>query len=472
MNEVIIDGINYVPKQEAEETPVEIFRIGIGITTHNRNKECQKCLEQITKLTPNAKIVVVDDASTTPFLGATFRFENNVGISRAKNKCLELLDGCEHIFLFDDDCYPLVENWWKPYVDSPEPHLMYLFYKFSNGLICENAHVIFDDGYLRAESHPRGCMLYFEKRVLDVVGGFDTDFNVWGNEHVELSNRIFNAGLTTFKFADVSGSHDLIYSADEANAITRSVDTKKRLEYLEKNKRLLEEKINNCGYCEYREKKDVVLTVFFNSQPDPQRKVSWAADTLLLKPLIDSCKLNAAELVIINDCFDFGENAPCGINPLWQRWISYYQYLRAHKEIDKVFLVDATDVEMLKNPFPLMEDKIYVGSEPSYVGTNTWLIANHKKPNEVEFIENNKNKVLLNAGLLGGKREDILEICHKMVALWATNQSCKENSNSMSDMALFNKVCYSMGNKILFGDSINTEFKKKETNDFSWFRHK
>jgi len=471
MNEVIIDGINYVPKPEAEETPVEILRIGIGITTHNRNKECQKCLEQITKLTPNAKIVVVDDASTTPFLGATFRFENNVGISRAKNKCLELLDGCEHIFLFDDDCYPLVENWWKPYVDSPEPHLMYLFYKFSNGLICEKAHVIYDDSYLRAESHPRGCMLYFERRVLDVVGGFDTEFEVWGNEHVELSNRIFNAGLTTFKFADVSESHDLIYSADEYNEIQRTLDVKTREKYLEKNKELLKQKINNKGYCEYRQLKNVVLTVFFNSQPDPQRKKIWEAEEKLLEPLRKSCIKNEAELIIINDCFDFGEYAPCCINPLFQRWVSYYQYLRAHKEIDKVFLVDATDVEMLKNPFPFMEDKIYVGSERNFVGSNKWLVDNHKKENEVEFIENNRDKVTLNAGLLGGKSRDIIEICHKIISLWIENQSTA-NDNSFTDMALFNRAVRQMSDKIVFGDSINTEFRKQEKNDFSWFRHK
>lgn len=60
---------------------------------------------------------------------ATYRFEENVGIARHKNKCLELLAdaGCEHLFLFDDDAYPLVEDWWRPYVDSPEPHLMRIF---------------------------------------------------------------------------------------------------------------------------------------------------------------------------------------------------------------------------------------------------------------------------------------------------------------------------------------------------------
>ena len=276
MEEVVINGVKYYPNIT--------IKIGVGITTHNRLKECQKCFEEIKRLTPNAKIVVVDDASIVPFPNATFRFDKNVGINKAKNKCLELLDDCDHIFLFDDDCYPLVENWWKPYVDSPELHLMYLFYKFKSGIVCENAHVIYDDGYLRAESHPRGCMLYFDRRVLDIVGGFDSDFEIWGNEHVELSNRIFNAGLTTFKFSDVSNSHDLIYSADEENAIERTINVSVRDKCLAKNRELLKEKINNKGYCEYRELKDIVLTVFFNSEKDPQRKTNWLADKAILKP--------------------------------------------------------------------------------------------------------------------------------------------------------------------------------------------
>ncbi|EUA60279.1 putative phage protein [Mycobacteroides abscessus 1948] len=45
----------------------------------------------------------------------------------AKNRCIaELMDlGCDHLFLADDDVWPTVDEWWKPYVESPEPHLSF-----------------------------------------------------------------------------------------------------------------------------------------------------------------------------------------------------------------------------------------------------------------------------------------------------------------------------------------------------------
>src|SRR5690606_10124331 len=95
--DVVIDGVRYTPGS----------RIGVGITTHNRPEIFAKTLAEMRKhLPPGAKLVVVDDASKEPVAEADYRFEENAGIARAKNKCLELLDGCEHIFLFDDDCYP------------------------------------------------------------------------------------------------------------------------------------------------------------------------------------------------------------------------------------------------------------------------------------------------------------------------------------------------------------------------------
>ena len=102
--------------------------IGIAITTRNRRDIFQKTYAEIKRFAPsNSVLVVVDDASSVPCPEATFRFEQNVGIARAKNKCFELLykAGCEHFFLFDDDCYPKCEDWYRPYVESREPHLNY-----------------------------------------------------------------------------------------------------------------------------------------------------------------------------------------------------------------------------------------------------------------------------------------------------------------------------------------------------------
>jgi len=81
-------------------------RIGIAISTCNRYDIFKRCYDEVKRFAPlNSVIVVVDDASDKPVPEATFRFNQNVGIARVKNKCFELLydEGCEHFFLFDDD---------------------------------------------------------------------------------------------------------------------------------------------------------------------------------------------------------------------------------------------------------------------------------------------------------------------------------------------------------------------------------
>lgn len=195
--------------------------IGIGITTHNRPDLLARALEAHEKHLPEgATLVVVDDASETPAERADFRFERQAGIARAKNKCLELLvdAGCEHLFLFDDDTWPEADDWWKPYVESAEPHLMYTF----------AAERLSEADGVAEYPGPNGVMLYVERRVLDKVGGMDPRFGIWGHEHISWSDRIFSAGLTTFRYQDIADHDDLIYACDERERIEQTVPRRVR----------------------------------------------------------------------------------------------------------------------------------------------------------------------------------------------------------------------------------------------------
>lgn len=188
--------------------------IGIAVTTYNRNEITKVTLSNIKKFLPEgAKLIVVDDGSDKPFPNADYTFKENVGTPIAKNKCLELLydAGCNHIFLFDNDCYPVVENWHIPYIESPENHLNYTFkYDYEE----KKGH--------KVHSSPNGCMMYFNKKVIDVVGGIDLGFKKYGHWHGAYSNRIHNAGLTSFPFMDVIDSYNLFYSMDEWEGIQTS----------------------------------------------------------------------------------------------------------------------------------------------------------------------------------------------------------------------------------------------------------
>ena len=229
-------------------------KIGIGITTRNRYDVFKNSYQIIKEKSPSDfKIVVVDDASSEIVQEATFRFEENVGVATAKNKCFELLDDCEHIFLFDDDTYPLVEDWWKPYIESKEPHLMYTFQNFIGSEIrVDGCEIMYHDEFLIGYSHPRGCLLYFHHKTLETIGGMDTDFGKWGYEHLDISNRIFNAGLTKCRYGDIPNSNTLIFSMDENQLVSSSVANSLRGEYIKKYKKLLNENYLTTKYCKYK----------------------------------------------------------------------------------------------------------------------------------------------------------------------------------------------------------------------------
>lgn len=228
------------------------MRIGIGISTHNRYGIFKTTYKNIKKFAPlGAKIVVVDDASDVPVKEATFRFDKNQGIAKTKNKLLELLDDCKHVFLFDDDTHPVIDNWWKPYVESPEPHLMYIFEHFKSRQLGDTK-VIFEDIEHKAYTHPRGCMLYIDSSILPVVGGFDEEYARWGFEHVDYSNRIYNNRLTSFRFQDVQGSEHFFYSADEHEAVSSTVTGVERSRYLESMRPKFKASYKSDKFCAYK----------------------------------------------------------------------------------------------------------------------------------------------------------------------------------------------------------------------------
>lgn len=182
--------------------------IGVGITTHNRRALALATIDHWRALLPEgARLVVVDDGSDEPLPGADHRFEIPAGVARAKNRCLALLDGCEHIFLADDDVWPTSPDWWRPYAAAPVPHLMHLW----------RGTVLHNDGALIARSHPQGCLLYVRRNALDRVGGMRPEFGRYGREHLEWSQRIHAAGLTPWPYMGVAGTSDIWHAMDEAH---------------------------------------------------------------------------------------------------------------------------------------------------------------------------------------------------------------------------------------------------------------
>jgi glycosyltransferase involved in cell wall biosynthesis len=225
------------------------MHIGIGITTYNRPELLAQTLDEFERFRPpNAKLVVVDDGSDDPMFD-TFHFPQSRGVAAAKNKCLELLEDCEHIFLFDDDTYPIVDNWWEPYIESHEPHLMY---QFTGGPDHWPITEMGRTDELSWYDKPRGCMLYVESWVVrGTVGGLHVAFGRHGYEHEDWSRRIHTAGLTCYAFADVTTKNFHCMDEDSTNISSLPSEAKQAWRQVDPSRLPL--------YAEYREQPIPVL---------------------------------------------------------------------------------------------------------------------------------------------------------------------------------------------------------------------
>lgn len=273
---VIIDGIEYIPTEN------RILKVGIAISTHQRPEVLKRAIEQHMKYLPaGALVVVIDDgskpAAAVPDGVQLLRHETSLGIVASKNASLSaLMDaGCEHLFLWDDDAWPIADGWYLPYIESPEPHLAYQFLDLAGRNKLNDIAALYRDEQHVAYTGQRGVMLYYHRSAIEKVGGFDPVYGRGMYEHSDLALRIHNAGLTTWAYADVTGSEKFIHSLDEHEAVERSVPRPDRQALVERNVKIHNERRDAgfTGYVEYRQQRDVVITTLLTSQPDASAQV-------------------------------------------------------------------------------------------------------------------------------------------------------------------------------------------------------
>lgn len=456
---ITVDGIDYAPVRDNS--------VGVAITSHNRPEVLAETLAAFAKYSPNIPIVVVDDGSDVPVVASctVVRHNTPVGIAQAKNRCLsELMKlGVQHLFLFDDDTRPVCDDWWRPYVDSPEPHLQHSWTHFTNGRQVEKMAVLHQDANLIAYSWSMGCMLYLTADVVKGVGGMRPAFGAAMHEHIEYSKRICNAGLTSFPFQDVPNSHDLFDARDRTQTVKSSIKIPDRRQLLARNDELLAGYSDSSDFQPYGHR-DIVLTCLFTGQPDPQRKAHMKSDPRLADTLLSS--LDGQDVVVLCDFptqHDQFVRVETSHSPYIQRWISYRQYLIQHPEVRFVWCVDATDVESLQNPFTLMQaGTLYCGWENQIVGCD-WMRHHHSA--SLPWIDANADRTLLNAGVVGADRDTMLTFINRLLGAWAENQS-----DAAGDMGYFNRAAYSL--KPVTGPRITTVFKTNQPTDWSLWRHK
>ena len=143
-----------------------------------------------------------------------------------------------------------------------------------------------------------------------------------------------------------------------------------------------------------------------------------------------------------------------------------------------MFITDGTDVQMLNNPFTEMETgRLYIGDEAEKTACE-WLIKHHPHKLIQEFIKQNENKVLLNAGLLGGDVELVMLFINKLLSFYFYSTSDSHFNPArpdcgVTDMGLFNYIARThFTDCLVHGTQVNTVFKSETANNVSWFKHK
>ena len=162
------------------------------------------------------------------------------------------------------------------------------------------------------------------------------------------------------------------------------------------------------------------------------------------------------------------------------RFLAYFHYFQ-HHYFDTIFVTDCSDVVLASSlDKDLASDTLYVGSVCRYsrIEKSRWC---RKRFNGIYPDFPFYNKILLNAGTVGGKYDIFMQFLNYMnIELQKITTNIKvttpeiKNTFDTADMPVFNYVCYKyFNNRIVTGPPVHSRFKKYENERRDvWFIHK
>lgn len=211
-------------------------KLGIGYITCDAIDRVDRSFASIPKNL--GEVVVVNSGSIIPefkFEGATKIFQNGMrqNVSCSKNKALRYLmdNGCDHIFLIEDDVVIADSSVFKIYVNTAEAsgiwHLNYALQTPSGDIPQEPRAKLSYGNDIKVAFYLKttGAFQYFYRGIIKNVGYFDERYtNAF--ENVDYLYRAIQKGLHPpfWWFADIENSDLYLNSLDDCykNSILRS----------------------------------------------------------------------------------------------------------------------------------------------------------------------------------------------------------------------------------------------------------
>jgi hypothetical protein len=136
-----------------------------------------------------------------------------------------------------------------------------------------------------------------------------------------------------------------------------------------------------------------------------------------------------------------------------ERFYAYREYLADNPDIEKVLCTDMFDLKFINDPFKLFSDKyrLYVGSEanPGW----EWMRNKYKLAGIPPLSE---DKILYNAGLVGGYREEMIGLLNEMVSIFV----CAPKNTDVDMVAINECLHHKLGHIPVFtGHPLHNVFK-------------
>ncbi|MES2287589.1 MAG: hypothetical protein V4547_17980 [Bacteroidota bacterium] len=167
------------------------MKIGIGVTTYQREECLQNFLKALKQFPPKSEYI--------------FHVAKDIpNIAKAKNECLNALKECDYIFLFDDDTFPKQAEWDVPFIESGQAYSLYM----------NESYGVVQEMYDLTRYHDcSGCFMFLTKEIFEKVGYFNSAYGRYGYEHLGYFQRIKKL-TSDWGFICLNATKNFIHSFD------------------------------------------------------------------------------------------------------------------------------------------------------------------------------------------------------------------------------------------------------------------
>jgi len=217
--------------------------IGIGILSYNRLESLKRCVDSILKYVDlsNTNVFISDDNSDdTNLLQYLAMLDQRItiltnsvraGIAGNSNRLLQCLSRFKHKFLLNDDVEILNGAVFKHYIDTAGKASIHHLMKHQVGVYGGKPGTLTTINFtplIKVDKKPQGAFLYLDDCIYNTVGYFDERFGLYGQEHIDFSNRVIRSGIQPIGYFDVPDSDNFVKIYSDKSAVDNKAELLKQ----------------------------------------------------------------------------------------------------------------------------------------------------------------------------------------------------------------------------------------------------